>query len=150
MPADYTYGSGKLVFKKDQPVSWHALSMFEFPQRFQKHLSTVRKAISIKNPGARNAIRYSLPDPQRAAQEFYALSAFRSGFTFGYLERFRDLRKAEIGFVDFMQHELAENQGRSITALLEWHPNPDQIREPLTVLHSAYQRLHDFVYMRMK
>lgn len=152
MKDDFVYVPDKApMFRKGEKVSWHYVSIFDFLKRFQSHLATVRKALS-RNHNARYALRFSLPNPVDAAQEFYALSAFRSGFHFGYLERFRELRKQEINFVDWMQHEYIENQRKSIEELEKHLPKSrqDELREPFRLLYDASGHLHDGVVMRMQ
>jgi hypothetical protein len=150
---DYVFGNERQpLFRKGEQRPWHVYSIFEFMQQFQAQLGVVRKALSVRKPAARNALRFSLPPSTDVAREFYALSVYQSGIHFGYLERLRDPRHHNVDFIDFMQHELIENQRYSIRALEQWSTRQEQesMRGPNDLLYSASERLHDAISMRMQ
>lgn len=132
------------VIKKDEEVSWHKYSLYEFIKRFSTHLTVVRQAITPWKPKARNT-RFQPPAPEKAAREFYALSVYRGGFYYGYFERLRAVRKQDIAFLDYLQDLVTENMRYSILELQKLVPSA---AEQLRLLYDSVGRLHDETGLR--
>jgi hypothetical protein len=139
---DFVYGADeKVLFKKGEAVDWHAWSPLEFYKKFHYNVGVIRRAITPWKANARN-IRVALPSPAQAARDFYALSAYRSGFYFGYFERFRGLRRNELPMMDYMQDLVIENGRKAIEELRKLGQSEAK-ESSLRLLHDSYQQLHD-------
>lgn len=148
VPDDLAYGGNERpVLRKGEKVTWPRYSLFTFLKKVHNYFADIRGLISSRKPSVKY-LRLTLPGPEQAEREFYALSAYRGSFFFGFLERFRDLRKTEIALLDHYQDLFLENARYSIQEL--GRISSKSIGETLTTLYDSYGRLHDVISVRGK